>query len=1289
MPRIYSKPAGFTPADLSITIVAVPPVIAPVPSFTVSPNPAIGSPASVTLQDTSVNEPTLVEWDFTNDGTIDATNTGGQMRIQTFAPGTYTIRMRASNSAGAAETTRQLVVNPVLTIVTHPSNQTANQGQNATFSVAAQGAPTISYQWQTAPAVAGPWTNVVGATSASYTFATTPIDNGKWFRVVVTTSSDGTTLTSNTASLIVRTAPEISGPVTQSGIVGAQVTFSPTYISSTPITLYQWQRSTNGGSTWSNITGENGQNLTVTVTAGQENHRWRVQATNAAGTTTSVSAGISTTLIITTQPASQTANQDATATFNVVASGSGTVTYQWQTFSSGVWSNLAGSTTSSYSTAATPGDNGRRLRVIVSDNTSTITSSEAVLTVRLRPIISGLSNQSASIGQTITFSPSYDGWTPMTFEWQVSTNSGTSWTAIPGATSGAYTFTLQAGDEGKLFRVVASNAAGSTTSLPVSATASLQIITQPQSTTAIVGSSPSFTVVATGSGVLTYTWQRSIAGTWTTVSTTSGSTYTLSNASVSDSGAGFRVIVTASGGGSVTSVPCTLTVVELPSFVGPQNRSASDGQSVTFSTTVSGSTPMQLQWQVSTDGGATASDIPGEVGQSLTFTATSAQNGYQYRLRATNTATAITGSPVFSNFAALQVGAVVSPVITIQTSPASVTVRNGDQATFSVVASVSPTQPITYAWEQSINSGASWTTITGSSSTVSITTTPVLQGALIRAVVSSPGATTVRSSAATLTVKTAPTITGLVDQGTRVGSSIDFTTVIGGSLPQTYQWQTSPNGSTWSNVSGATGSLYSFTMSLGLDGSYYRLIASNDAPVGTGFTTTSNVVRAFVNLHITTQPDSVTVSDGATASFTCVAVGNTLISYQWQHFQGSWQDIAGETSQTYSVTALAAMNGRQIRCVVSNQSGSIISEVVALTVNSNVVVSGLVDQTIKAGNTVNFAPTFNPSAGVTYQWQQRDRNVDGSYGAWTNVAGETGPSYAYVTAQSNNARQVRVLATNGSGTTTSNAAQVTVITISAPYLLSTTGAELTSTMSGIAALTTKNAGPASSEFFTPTTGNSAHARSSSAFSSATVTAGGTTYILTPSSYQFSPSATVFYLEEPSTVQEYCRNRLNNGQVVTYTVQVGPLQESRSFTLSIADRVTPSRLFWRNNGVEVTTAPVGGFNLAIVVANPSSSQSRLVSIQLISGSLPPGMAIEPVSNYNSNIPAANAYAVAVGDPTTAGTYTPTIRLTFNSQDTSVSFIDYQLPTITITGGGGGGGGGGGDGIDNEWIFNDQL
>ena len=87
-----------------------------------------------------------------------------------------------------------------LGITTQPSDVTVDEGNAATFNVAASG-NIQSYQWQVNSD--GNWTNITGANSATYTIErTTTAMNGYQYRCIVT--GDGGSVTSTAATLTVR-----------------------------------------------------------------------------------------------------------------------------------------------------------------------------------------------------------------------------------------------------------------------------------------------------------------------------------------------------------------------------------------------------------------------------------------------------------------------------------------------------------------------------------------------------------------------------------------------------------------------------------------------------------------------------------------------------------------------------------------------------------------------------------------------------------------------------------------------------------------------------------------------------------------------------------------------------------------------------------------------------------------------------------------------------------------------------------------------------------------------------
>jgi hypothetical protein len=82
----------------------------------------------------------------------------------------------------------------------------------------------------------------------------------------------------------------------------------------------------------------------------------------------------------------------------------------------------------------------------------------------------GPTSTAAAAGSTLTFTASANGNPAPTVQWQISTNNGASYAAIPGATSLAYSFVAAASENGDLYRADFTNSAGSAITLPASLT---------------------------------------------------------------------------------------------------------------------------------------------------------------------------------------------------------------------------------------------------------------------------------------------------------------------------------------------------------------------------------------------------------------------------------------------------------------------------------------------------------------------------------------------------------------------------------------------------------------------------------------------------------------------------------------------------------------------------------------------------------------------------------------------------------------------------------------------------
>jgi len=112
-------------------------------------------------------------------------------------------------------------------------------------------------------------------------------------------------------------------------------------------------------------------------------------------------------------------------------------------------------------------------------------------------------------------------------------------------------------------------------------------------------------------------------------------TYTISYSYVGDGN-----YADASGSSTLT----VLAPVAPKVTTNPRNKTVSAETSVSFTAAATGTPAPTVQWQVSTDGGKTWSNITGATTTTLTFTATASQNGYKYRAVFTNSAGSATTS---------------------------------------------------------------------------------------------------------------------------------------------------------------------------------------------------------------------------------------------------------------------------------------------------------------------------------------------------------------------------------------------------------------------------------------------------------------------------------------------------------------------------------------------------------------------------------------------------------------------------------------------------------------------
>jgi Immunoglobulin domain len=381
---------------------------------------------------------------------------------------------------------------------------------------------------------------------------------------------------------------------------------------------------------------------------------------------------------ITTQPASQTVNPGSNVTFSVVASSSAPLSYQWRRNNV----NITGQTSSSYVLQnAQSGDNNANFTVVVSNSAGSVTSQNAVLTVRSAPSITTQpTGQTVNLGQTATFSVVAAGTAPLSYQWR---KNGTN---IGGATSASYTTPATvANDNNANFSVVISNTVGNVTSQNATLTirTAPTITTQPANQSVAVGQTATFSVVASGTAPLTYQWRKN----GTNIAGATSASYTTPATVIGDNSAAFTVVVS-NGAGNITSNPATLTVTQAvaPRIINqPLSQKVDLGKPVSFTVQVDGTAPFTFQWK------RNGNDIQGATAASYSINSVAkTDDGSVFTVVITNIAGNITSNPATLSLNASN----IAP--TIVTQPEDQTAVQGNAAYFGVVATGGDI--LTYQW---------------------------------------------------------------------------------------------------------------------------------------------------------------------------------------------------------------------------------------------------------------------------------------------------------------------------------------------------------------------------------------------------------------------------------------------------------------------------------------------------------------------------------------------------------------------------------------------------------------
>jgi hypothetical protein len=327
-----------------------------------------------------------------------------------------------------------------------------------TYNLLAAGVNTNSYQWPIPPTQA-----------AGVQYQIQIRESGSQF-----VDFGDTTFTINSLPQVVQQPGSTARPA------GGSATFSSS-ATSQPAPAAQWEVSTDGGQTWTELTGETKQTLTLNnVQSSQSGNLYRAVFTNSCGSATSQPAMLTVvTVTVLTPNGGQEFCSGTTQTVSWTLEGfTGAPNFSISYSSDGgkTWSSVASNLLANtydwkIPTTQTPSTEYRIRVTLQSGGVFDISDSNFTINGRAN-VTRNPDSFSGEKGVSASFTSEASGLPEPVLQWQVSTNNGQTWTNINGGTrilsegriqTQLTVANIDRADSGKLYRTVFSNDCGNDT----------------------------------------------------------------------------------------------------------------------------------------------------------------------------------------------------------------------------------------------------------------------------------------------------------------------------------------------------------------------------------------------------------------------------------------------------------------------------------------------------------------------------------------------------------------------------------------------------------------------------------------------------------------------------------------------------------------------------------------------------------------------------------------------------------------------------------------------------------
>lgn len=408
------------------------------------------------------------------------------------------------------------------------------------------------------------------------------------------------------------------------------------------------------------------------------------------------------------------------------------------------------------------------------------------------------------------------------------------------------------------------------------------------------------------------------------------------------------------------------------------------------------------------------------------------------------------GRSAASAAASISLAADTPAPLKITSQPKDASAKNGEYVSFRVEAE-GGTGTYKYDWQLSsayLYTIGQWMSAGKNSDTYGfyVDAKDFENGTMVRCVITDTAGNKVTSNPARITEGTTGVLSFYKQPESilaAAGQTVSFSvTVTGGTTPYKYAWQyMTDNDSAWqSSIPGAvSGQVFVTAVSEEMIRTNYRVrCVVTDAKGDTIYSDAAYINKNTApnpagSIKITSQPQSVVVYAGQTASFSITATGTGALRYVWQTASAAtpslWTNQQDGYTSTFSFVASSDVlsQGILVRCMVYDNSGNYVVSETAKASSSNTNPSSLrfisqpLSQMASVGTTVTFtAEAAGGSGTITYQWQAAYVSGMTQIAAWSNVYGANSSTLS-VTANSISggfgSMAYRCIATDGSGAT--------------------------------------------------------------------------------------------------------------------------------------------------------------------------------------------------------------------------------------------------------------------------------